>query len=80
MERPDQDLFVTLYELHMGHPAPPRELWDTPAIREVAEAEGHHPMTYWLMGSEVPADPEQLALYDDWMDTVQQANRGAEGL
>jgi hypothetical protein len=66
----DADPFVALYEVRMGHAAPPRQLWDTRKNRITANEEGFHPMTYWLMDSEVPADPELRALYDQWMRDI----------
>jgi hypothetical protein len=60
------DPFVSVYEIDSGEKAPPRDLWNTEENREAAESEGIHPMAYWLMGSEIPSDPELFKLYDDW--------------
>lgn len=69
--QPDMsDPFVALYELQTGHSAPPRILWDTPENREAAENEGYHPMTYWLMSSEILEDPELQAQYDEWLRQI----------
>ncbi|MCW1907980.1 MAG: hypothetical protein KIH63_001425 [Candidatus Saccharibacteria bacterium] len=75
MPQLDQDPFVALYQLRMGHAPPPRQLWDTPDIREAAEAEGFHPMTYWLMDSEVPSASEMYSLYAQWLEGVNQAQQ-----
>ncbi len=66
----DEDPFVSLYEVRMGHASPPKELWDTPENREAAQAQGLHPMTYWLIGSEVPSDPVLSELYDEWVLSI----------
>ncbi len=68
----DLDPFVTLYELRMGHSAPPRELWDTDENRESAAEEGCHPMTYWLMASTSSQDLQHPA-YKAWIDEVNQS-------
>lgn len=70
MPKIDEDPFVALYEVGMGHSAPPRELWDTPEVRVAAKAEGLHPMAWWLAGDSVPSEPDLADLYDKWMREV----------
>ncbi len=67
-----EDPFVSLYEISSGHPAPPKELWDTEENNVSAKADGYHPMAYWLMGSDVPDNPKLQSMYDDWMRVVHE--------
>ena len=69
------DPFVSAYEIQVGHTAPPRELWNTEENLASAKADGYHPMAYWLMGSDMPDDPELSRLYSDWMRQVSQSKR-----
>lgn len=68
--QPDMsDPFVAMYELRMGHRSPPKELWNTVAVRKEARALGYHPMAYWLSCSTSSEDSTSEA-YNHWMTEI----------
>ncbi len=68
--QPDMsDPMVAIYEMRMGHSAPPRELWDKPAVRKEARELGYHPMVYWLTLS-TGAEDYRSEAYQRWIESI----------